>query len=82
MLRHIQSPARQRYHPGITVLPSNPMRELPELQTERDVMWIYEKLMVHASDEEASIHFRQELQVALDTRFTRLNDATHMLAHA
>ena len=56
--------------------------ELPELQNEKDVMWIYEKLMVHISDEEASVHFREELQVALDTRFTRLNDATHMLAHA
>ena len=33
-------------------------------QNEKDVMWIYEKLMVHVTDEEASLHFRQELQVA------------------
>lgn len=56
--------------------------ELPELQNEKDVMWIYEKLMVDATEEEASEHFKRELRVALDTRMTRINDASHMLAHA
>jgi hypothetical protein len=55
---------------------------LPELQSEKDLVWIYEKLCVNMSDEEASEHFRKTLDIALSTRFTRLNDATHMLAHA
>lgn len=55
---------------------------LPELQKEQDVMWIYEKLLVGASDEEASAHFREQLEISLNTRGTRLNDAAHMLAHA
>ena len=55
---------------------------LPELQKEQDVMWIYEKLLVGASDEEASAHFRAQLEVSLNTRGTRINDAAHMLAHA
>jgi len=55
---------------------------LPELQSEKDVVWIYEKLMVTKSDEEASEHFRQEIDNALSSRATRYNDAAHMLAHA
>jgi phosphatidylinositol-4,5-bisphosphate 3-kinase len=56
--------------------------ELPELQNENDVMWIYEKLLVDATEEEASEHFRKELDIAQGTRMTRINDAAHMLAHA
>lgn len=55
---------------------------LPELQAEKDVMWIYEKLLVGATDEEATEHFVKQLDISLNTRGTRLNDAAHMLAHA
>lgn len=55
---------------------------LPELQSEKDVMWIYEKLMVNASDEEAAEHFKKMLELSLNTRGTRFNDAAHMLVHA
>jgi phosphatidylinositol-4,5-bisphosphate 3-kinase len=55
---------------------------LPELQVEEDVLWIYEKLLVGGSDEDASQHFRKQLEISLNTRGTRLNDAVHMLAHA
>eukprot|EP01034_Spumella_vulgaris_P029242 gene29242-36259_t len=55
---------------------------LPELQTEKDVLWIYEKLLVGATDEEASEHFKKQLEISLNTRGTRINDAAHMLAHA
>lgn len=55
---------------------------LPELQEEKDVMWIYEKLLIGQSDEAASEHFRKQLDISLNTRGTRLNDAAHMLAHA
>ena len=54
---------------------------LPELQKEADVLWIYEKLLVGASDEEAANHFKAELKTALNTTGTRLNDAAHMIAH-
>ena len=46
------------------------------------VMWIYEHLLVGRSDEEAAEHFRRELELSLNTRGTRINDAAHMLAHA
>jgi phosphatidylinositol 3-kinase len=55
---------------------------LPELQTEKDVVWLYEKLLVDKTEEEASQDFRKTLDIALATRFTRLNDTFHMLAHA
>jgi phosphatidylinositol-4,5-bisphosphate 3-kinase catalytic subunit alpha/beta/delta len=55
---------------------------LPELQQEEDVLWMYEKLLVGATYEEASEHFKATLEIALNTRGTRLNDAIHMLAHA
>ena len=53
-----------------------------ELQTEKDVVWLYEKLLVDKTEEEASQDFRKTLDIALATRFTRLNDTFHMLAHA
>ena len=55
---------------------------LPELQREKDVMWIYEKLQIGLSNDEAAAHFRRELDVALETKATRVNDMFHMLAHA
>lgn len=55
---------------------------LPELQTEKDVMWLYDKLLIEASEEEAAAHLSKQLEVSLNTRGTRLNDAAHMLAHA
>mmetsp|Transcript_22545 Transcript_22545/g.32952 ORF Transcript_22545/g.32952 Transcript_22545/m.32952 type:complete len:1155 (+) Transcript_22545:111-3575(+) len=55
---------------------------LPELQEEKDVMWLYDKLMVNATDEEAGDHFREQLMVSLNTKGTRINDAAHMLKHA
>ena len=55
---------------------------LPELQTEKDVMWIYDKLLVGADDETAAKHFRKTLIMSLNTRGTRINDAAHMIAHA
>ena len=46
---------------------------LPELQNEQAVMWIYEKLLVGATDEEASEHFKRELEISLNTRGTSLS---------
>ena len=55
---------------------------LPELQEEKDVMWLYNTLLVNATDEEATEHFKKQLDISLNTTTTRLNDAVHMLAHA
>lgn len=55
---------------------------LPELREEKHVLWIYDKLLVGASDEEASAHFREQLDISLHTKGTQLNDAAHMLVHA
>lgn len=55
---------------------------LPELRKEEDVVWIYDKMLVGKTDEEARLHFKQELYVSLNTFGTRFNDAVHMIAHA
>jgi phosphatidylinositol-4,5-bisphosphate 3-kinase len=54
---------------------------LPELKEEKDVMWMYDKLLVGATDEEAADHFRSQLEISLNTIGTRINDAAHMIAH-
>jgi CRP-like cAMP-binding protein len=56
--------------------------ELPELQDEKDVQWLYDKLLVGKTDDEASEHFKKELDLAIKTVGTRINDAAHMIAHA
>jgi phosphatidylinositol-4,5-bisphosphate 3-kinase catalytic subunit alpha/beta/delta len=55
---------------------------LPELQEEKDVLWLYEKLLIGATDEEAAAHFKEQLMISLKTKGTRINDAAHMLKHA
>ena len=55
---------------------------LPELQTEKDLMWLYDKLLIGKTDEEASEDFRKQIDISLRCRTTRLNDAAHMIAHA
>jgi phosphatidylinositol-4,5-bisphosphate 3-kinase len=55
---------------------------LNELQNEKDVVWIYEKLMIGATSDEASEHFKKQIEISLNTVGTRLNDAAHMFAHA
>jgi phosphatidylinositol-4,5-bisphosphate 3-kinase len=55
---------------------------LPELREEKHVLWIYNKLMIGASDEEASAKFRELIAVSLNTKGTLINDAAHMLRHA
>lgn len=55
---------------------------LPELQTEADLTWLREKLMLNASDEEASEHFRKQIKASLNTKATLFNDAVHLLKHA
>jgi hypothetical protein len=50
--------------------------------SEKDVAWVYQHLMVGATDEEASRHFTEQLIRSLNTVSTRMNDAAHMIRHA
>ena len=45
---------------------------LPELQHEKDLQWLRDKLMMEATDEEAAEHFRRQIKVSLNTRTTQL----------
>ena len=49
---------------------------LPELQEEKDVQWIYEKLQVGKNDEEGAAYFRDQLELSLNTAATRMNDVS------
>lgn len=55
---------------------------LPELQERKDLEWLRDKLMLDASDDEASEHLRKQIKASLNTKATLFNDAVHLLAHA
>ena len=55
---------------------------LPELQEEKDVLWLYDKLLPGATDEQAAAHYKEELRISLNTTVTRINDAAHMIKNA
>jgi hypothetical protein len=55
---------------------------LPELTEVKDLGWLQDKLMLHATDAEAAEHFRKQLKVSLNTKATLFNDAVHLLKHA
>lgn len=55
---------------------------IPELETDGDIVWLREKLLIGSSEEEASKYFIARIHEALTTRTVQLNDAVHMLVHA
>ena len=55
---------------------------IPELQTEDDITYLRDALLVDATDEQASAHFVNLVYESLRTRTTQLNDAAHLLKHA
>lgn len=55
---------------------------IPELETDHDITYLQEKLMIGATDEEAAQRFIFEIRNALNTRTVQINDAVHMLVHA
>ena len=55
---------------------------LPELRQEKDVQWLYDRLLIGHSDEEAANHFKLELDSSLNSKASRINDAFHMLKNA
>lgn len=55
---------------------------IPELQTESDLHWLRDKLMMDATDEQAAASFREAITESLNTRATYINHAVHSFAHA
>jgi phosphatidylinositol-4,5-bisphosphate 3-kinase len=55
---------------------------IPELETEQDIAWLQEKLMIGVTDEVAAKTFVARIHEALNTRTTQFNDAVHLLKHA
>ena len=54
---------------------------IPELQRAEDINWLRDCLLIGASDEMATRHFANRIDVALATRTTQINNAVHILAH-
>ena len=54
-------------------------RGIPELETEEDIEWLKEKLMLDLTDDDAAAAFRAEILNSMKTTATRLNDAAHIL---
>ncbi|DAZ96005.1 TPA: hypothetical protein N0F65_009306 [Lagenidium giganteum] len=54
---------------------------IPELQSEDDLRWLQQQLLLHENDEHADLHFQKLIKQSLSSRTTLLNDAAHMLKH-
>ena len=55
---------------------------IPDLQSERDLEALEERLHLKLSDEEAAAHFKRLIYASMRARTTRLNEAAHLLRHA
>tara|TARA_B110000208_G_C11705939_1_gene407556 strand:- start:165 stop:791 length:627 start_codon:yes stop_codon:yes gene_type:complete len=54
---------------------------IPELKTAEDIHFLERKLMLEATDQEASQYLKSQIQIALKTKFTQINDVAHVLRH-
>ena len=54
---------------------------IPELQSNEDIKWVQEALMIEQDDATAEKKFHDLIYSCLNTRTTQMNDAVHMLAH-
>ncbi|KAG5483263.1 hypothetical protein LSCM1_04804 [Leishmania martiniquensis] len=54
---------------------------IPELQTLHDIEWLRTVLLLNRSDEEASEHYKNLINDALNNFRTLLNDYIHIMAH-
>jgi phosphatidylinositol 3-kinase len=55
---------------------------IPELRKDSDIFWLRDHLNLGMTDEQASKHFAEQIDVARRTRTTQFNDACHLLKHA
>jgi phosphatidylinositol kinase/protein kinase (PI-3 family) len=54
---------------------------IPELKTMDDITFLEKKLMLDATNLEASNHLKNQIALSLKTKMTQLNDAIHVLKH-
>ena len=55
--------------------------EAPELQTDDDISWLRDMLMLDSADEAAADHFKRKIEEAHGNKRVRLNDVAHLLKH-
>ena len=55
---------------------------MPELQTDQDIMWLRDKLLLDKTDDEATLAFKEKIKAAHKNKRLRLNDVAHLLKHA
>ena len=54
---------------------------MPELQTDDDISWLRDMLMLDSADEAAADHFKRKIEEAHGNKRVRLNDVAHLLKH-
>jgi len=54
---------------------------IPELQSESDIEYLRQALVMDMTEEEAGRHFRKLIQESLDSRSTQVMFVTHIMAH-
>ncbi len=54
---------------------------MPELQTDEDISWLRDMLMLDSADEAAAEHFKRKIEEAHGNKRVRLNDVAHLLKH-
>ena len=46
-----------------------------------DIQFLEKKLMLGATNEEASLHLKNQIALSLKTKMTQFNDAVHVMRH-
>ena len=54
---------------------------IPELQSEDDIQYLKEAMMLHLTDEQATVHFNNLIKNSLTALSTQVNFLIHILAH-
>lgn len=54
---------------------------IPELQSESDIQYISQALVLNKTDEEATLHFSKLIEESLESMSTQLMFVTHIIAH-
>ena len=54
---------------------------IPELQSENDIQYLRQALVMDLNEEEAGRHFRKLIMESLDSMSTQVMFVTHIIAH-
>ena len=55
---------------------------IPELRKVEDIFWLRDCLTPNLTETQAAEHFTKQINIALATRTTQLNNAVHIIAHS